>query len=100
MAQGSNGEVRALLHVVKDRGYLPISDCGQLIERTNAIGRMLRRLEQYLRRTKDFYGPNVVPGCVPEMNASVMPAPAPTGLPLDRSTERNTILPGGEKSGG
>jgi four helix bundle protein len=53
IAQGSNGEVRVLLQVANDRGYLASSDCEQLVERTNAIGRMLRRLEEYLRPIKD-----------------------------------------------
>jgi four helix bundle protein len=49
IAQGSNGEVRALLDVAEDRGYLTPRLTERLVSQTNSIGRMIRGLETYLR---------------------------------------------------
>jgi four helix bundle protein len=49
IAAGSNGEVRALLYAAEGRGYLPKTESDPLVERTNVIGRMLRKLMESLR---------------------------------------------------
>ncbi len=49
IAQGSNGEVRALLYVAGDRGYLDPQTIDRLVRQTSSIGRMIKRLELYLR---------------------------------------------------
>ncbi len=49
VAQGSNGEVRALLYLAEDRGYLAREATQSLIAQTNAIGGMIRALESYLK---------------------------------------------------
>jgi four helix bundle protein len=54
-AAGSNGEVRSCLLLARSRGYLSEHDGGELIEQSNYIGRMIRRLQDTLRtslRTK------------------------------------------------
>jgi four helix bundle protein len=60
IAAGSNGEVRSCLYAAQGRGYLPDAAASELIEATNVIGRMIRRLqstltptEQSRRRTRD-----------------------------------------------
>jgi four helix bundle protein len=60
IAAGSNGEVRSCLYAAHGRGYLPDAAASELIEATNVIGRMIRRLQSTLtpprqtrRRTKD-----------------------------------------------
>jgi four helix bundle protein len=50
IAAGSNGEVRSCLHAAFGRGYIDKMEAGALIEETNAIGRMIRRLQQTLGR--------------------------------------------------
>ena len=48
IAAGSNGEVRSCLHAAHGRGYLGEAEADALIEESNIIGRMLRRLQQSL----------------------------------------------------
>jgi four helix bundle protein len=49
IAQVSNGEVRALLYVAGDRGHLDRQTIDRLVRLTSSLGRMLKRLELYLR---------------------------------------------------
>jgi four helix bundle protein len=49
IAAGSNGEVRAILYLAKDRRYVTEAEFSRLVESTNAIGRMLHALEKTLR---------------------------------------------------
>jgi len=44
-AAASNGELRACLYAAQGRGYLDSTEAEGLIEDTNIIGRMLRRLQ-------------------------------------------------------
>jgi four helix bundle protein len=48
IAAGSNGEVRSCLHAAIGRSYVEESDGSALIERSNGIGRMIRRLQSTL----------------------------------------------------
>jgi four helix bundle protein len=48
VASGSNGEARALLYAARGRKYLADEEAEPLIESTNVIGRMLRRLIESL----------------------------------------------------
>ena len=50
IAGGSNGEVRALLYLASDRGYLNEATFIGLVQATNRIGRMLHALEKSLRQ--------------------------------------------------
>lgn len=52
IAAASNGEVRSCLHAARGRGYLTEAKADVLIEDSNAIGRMLRRLEETLVRPR------------------------------------------------
>jgi four helix bundle protein len=49
IAAGSNGEVRALFHAARGRQYLDLAEADDLIEASNAIGRMIRRLSDTLK---------------------------------------------------
>lgn len=49
IAAGSNGEVRALLYAAEGRGHFPKTESEPLVQRTNVIGRMLRKLMESLR---------------------------------------------------
>jgi four helix bundle protein len=49
IAAGSNGEVRALLYLARDRRYVTEDEFTNLVESTNAIGRMLHALERKLQ---------------------------------------------------
>ena len=57
IAAGSNGEVRALVYVAKDRGYLASIEFHRLVDSTNAIGRMLRALEQRAAKAASRFAP-------------------------------------------
>jgi four helix bundle protein len=48
IAAGSNGEVRSLTHAAHGRGYISDDERDELLDRTDQIGRMLRRLVQRL----------------------------------------------------
>ena len=48
IAAGSNGEVRSCLHAARGRRYIDQAESDFLIEQSNAIGRMIRRLQQTL----------------------------------------------------
>jgi len=48
IAAGSNGEVRSCLHAAHGRGYIDKAEAEPLIEESNVIGRMIRRLQQTL----------------------------------------------------
>jgi four helix bundle protein len=48
-ASASNGEVRTCFHVAHGRRYLDDAEAAELIEESNAIGRMLRRFEATLK---------------------------------------------------
>jgi four helix bundle protein len=48
IAAGSNGEVRSCFYVAKGRDYVTVEEGEQLIEGSNAIGRMIRRLQNSL----------------------------------------------------
>ncbi len=52
IASGSNGEARALLYAARGRDYLTEEDSQPLIEATNVIGRMLRRLIETLEERR------------------------------------------------
>ena len=52
IAAGSNGEVRSCLHAARGRGYIDKAESEVLIEGSNIIGRMLRRLQQKLEGTR------------------------------------------------
>jgi four helix bundle protein len=49
IAAGSNGEVRACYHAARGRHYLSEAEADELIELSNSIGRMTRRLLGTLR---------------------------------------------------
>ncbi len=49
IAAASNGEARALLHVANGRRYLQQADYERLVEKTQAIGRMLSALHASLK---------------------------------------------------
>jgi four helix bundle protein len=53
IAAASNGEVRSCYHAARGRQYLSESESAELIELSNSIGRMIRRLQETLRPTKD-----------------------------------------------
>ncbi len=61
IAAGSNGEVRSCLHAARGRSCISTVEADAMIEETNVIGRMIRRLQETLReprprskpRTKD-----------------------------------------------
>jgi four helix bundle protein len=48
-AAASNGELRACLHVAAGRDYIDEMHANELIEETNIVGRMLRRLQATLK---------------------------------------------------
>lgn len=48
VAAGSNAETRSLLHVLNARGAVTPAEPQRLADRTESIGRMLRRLLDYL----------------------------------------------------
>jgi len=48
ISAGSNGEVRSCYHVGLDRHYLTATEADELIELSNSIGRMTRRLHDSL----------------------------------------------------
>ncbi len=48
IARGSNAEVRALLYVCRDRGYLSETELRDLLAQNDSVGRMLRVLETRL----------------------------------------------------
>ena len=49
VSAGSNGEVRTCFIAVQERKYLPDDEATELIEGSNAIGRMIRRLQATLK---------------------------------------------------
>jgi len=49
VAAGSNGEVRTCVIAAHGRGYLSDAEAEDLIEDSNAIGRMIRRLQVTLK---------------------------------------------------
>ena len=49
ISAGSNGEVRACYHAAHGRNYLTETEAAELIELSNAIGRMTRRLQDTLQ---------------------------------------------------
>jgi four helix bundle protein len=57
IAAGSNAEARALLQVAVGRGLLAPGEAASLIERTNVVGRMLRRLLDALERPDSYQAP-------------------------------------------
>ncbi|HKT80993.1 MAG TPA: four helix bundle protein [Vicinamibacterales bacterium] len=48
IAAASNGEVRSCLYAASDRKDLDAAESERLIEQTNAVGRMIRGLQQWL----------------------------------------------------
>jgi len=49
IAAGSNGEVRSCLYAAEGRTYLTAEEARELIEASEAIGRMIRRLQSTLK---------------------------------------------------
>ncbi|MBI4485428.1 MAG: four helix bundle protein [Acidobacteria bacterium] len=49
IAAGSNGEVRSCYYAARGRNYIANEEAEQLIEESNAIGRMIRRLQSTLK---------------------------------------------------
>ncbi len=52
IAAGSNGEVRSCLHAARGRGCISNVEADTMIEETNVIGRMIRRLQETLREPR------------------------------------------------
>ncbi len=46
---GSNGEVRSCFHAAHGRKYIDQAEADDLIEQSNAIGKMIRRLQATLK---------------------------------------------------
>jgi len=77
IAAGSNGEVRALLYAAEGRGYLPKPESDPLVQRTNVIGRMLRKLMESLREgSTKHHRPRQGPGTRDEAPARRTTHPA------------------------
>jgi four helix bundle protein len=49
VSAASNGEVRSLYYAAAGRQYLPSREAEELIEQSNVIGRMIRRLQATLK---------------------------------------------------
>ena len=50
VAAGSNGEVRSCLYSAQDRRHISQEEAARLIEASNVIGRMIRRLQDTLEK--------------------------------------------------
>jgi four helix bundle protein len=50
IAAGSNGEVRSCLYAARGRAYISEDEASQLIEASNRIGKMIRRLQDSMVR--------------------------------------------------
>ena len=53
ISAGSNGEVRTCYHLAEDRRCISGAEVAELIELSNSIGRMTRRLQDTLGPAKD-----------------------------------------------